>query len=194
MVSTVKKSQAMIPLAWAVRNCRQVGPARRGAGSMPAAVRIYPHGGRGDAVTESDQLALDSPVTPAGIVLGHANDKRLGRCRGRPTTRPAPIAVVSLTGHQVAVPPQQRRRSDSEDLRPSATGDPTRQSSQPDPVRRRVAHPVDLSTQDRVFVPQHQQLRVLGHLPTTDHRQRAKKSTRQPIQQKQQHSVMISAH
>jgi hypothetical protein len=39
-VSTTRKSQAMIACAWAVRNCRQVGPARRGAGSMPAACRI----------------------------------------------------------------------------------------------------------------------------------------------------------
>lgn len=30
----------MIACAWAARNCRQAGPARRGAGSMPAACRI----------------------------------------------------------------------------------------------------------------------------------------------------------
>ena len=34
------KSQAMIACAWAARNCRQLGPARRGAGSRPAACRI----------------------------------------------------------------------------------------------------------------------------------------------------------
>lgn len=34
------KSQAMMPSACAVRNSRHVGPLRRGAGSMPAAVRI----------------------------------------------------------------------------------------------------------------------------------------------------------
>ena len=39
-VSTCRKSTARIPAAWAVRNCRQAGPARRGAGSMPAARRI----------------------------------------------------------------------------------------------------------------------------------------------------------
>ena len=32
--------QARIPWAWAVRNSRQVGPVRRGAGSRPAVVRI----------------------------------------------------------------------------------------------------------------------------------------------------------
>jgi hypothetical protein len=39
-VSTTRKSQAMMACAWAVRNCRHVGPARRGAGSMPAACSI----------------------------------------------------------------------------------------------------------------------------------------------------------
>jgi hypothetical protein len=39
-VSTCRKSSARIPAAWACRNCRQVGPERRGAGSMPAACRI----------------------------------------------------------------------------------------------------------------------------------------------------------
>ena len=36
-VSTCRKSTARIPAAWACRNCRHVGPERRGAGSMPAA-------------------------------------------------------------------------------------------------------------------------------------------------------------
>jgi len=39
-VSTCRKSTARIPTAWACRNCRQVGPDRRGAGSIPAACRI----------------------------------------------------------------------------------------------------------------------------------------------------------
>jgi hypothetical protein len=35
LVSTVKKSQATIPSAWARRNCAQLGPERRGAGPRP---------------------------------------------------------------------------------------------------------------------------------------------------------------
>src|SRR5690242_15420535 len=38
-VSTCRKSTARIPAAWACKNCRQVGPEPRGAGSMPAARR-----------------------------------------------------------------------------------------------------------------------------------------------------------
>ena len=36
----MKKSQARIASAWERRNCDQVGPVRRGAGSMPLALRI----------------------------------------------------------------------------------------------------------------------------------------------------------
>ena len=34
---------ARMPWAWAVRNCRQVGPLRRSAGSMPARFEDQPH-------------------------------------------------------------------------------------------------------------------------------------------------------
>jgi len=37
----VKKSQARIVWTWPVRNWRQVGPARRGAGSTPAWWSIF---------------------------------------------------------------------------------------------------------------------------------------------------------
>jgi hypothetical protein len=39
-VSTTRKSQAMIACAWAARNSRHVGPARRGAGAMPKDQRL----------------------------------------------------------------------------------------------------------------------------------------------------------
>ncbi len=39
-VSACRKSHARIPAAWEVRNCRQAGDARRGAGVSPAAARI----------------------------------------------------------------------------------------------------------------------------------------------------------
>ncbi|WP_231929529.1 hypothetical protein [Micromonospora inositola] len=37
----MKKSQDSIVCAWAARNCFQVGPDRRGAGSTPALWRIF---------------------------------------------------------------------------------------------------------------------------------------------------------
>ena len=41
--STLKKSQARTASAWERRNCDQVGPVRRGAGSMPLVLRIISH-------------------------------------------------------------------------------------------------------------------------------------------------------
>jgi hypothetical protein len=54
-------------LAWAVRNWRQVGPDRRGAGSMPASWEDLPHGGSSDAMAKPDQFALHAPVAPGGF-------------------------------------------------------------------------------------------------------------------------------
>jgi hypothetical protein len=50
----VKKSQAMIPLAWARKNCRHVSDDRRGAGSMPACRKI-------------DQTVLAAIRTPSPV-------------------------------------------------------------------------------------------------------------------------------
>ena len=115
----------MIPLAWAVRNCRYGGPARRGAGSMPAAVRIS-HRGGGDSVAGLDQFTWDAPMPPAGIVLGHAHDECLGRHRGWPPSRVAPVAVIPCVGHQRTVPGEHGGRRDREDLPPAVTGDQVR--------------------------------------------------------------------
>jgi hypothetical protein len=67
-VSTGMKSTARTALAWVVRNWRQVGPDRRGAGLMPASREDLPHGGGGDAVAETDQFALHAPVSPARVL------------------------------------------------------------------------------------------------------------------------------
>jgi hypothetical protein len=36
----MQESTARMPQAWAVRNCRQLGPLRRGAGGRPAWTRM----------------------------------------------------------------------------------------------------------------------------------------------------------
>jgi hypothetical protein len=99
-------------------------------------------------------------------------DECLGRRRGGPTTRPAPVAIIPSAGHQAAVPTKQCRGSDSKDLRPAAAGKQARQSGQPDAVRRRVAHPGDLPAQDCVIVPQDQQLGIFGYLTAAENAQR----------------------
>jgi len=59
MVSPGTKSTATTALACAVRNWRQLGPDRRGAGSRPASREDLPYGGGGDAMGRA------GPVRPA---------------------------------------------------------------------------------------------------------------------------------
>src|ERR1700722_3788743 len=67
------KSAASMPWARAVRNCRQVGPARRGADAR--VVQDLPDRGGGDVMAEPDQLTLDAPMFPGRVVGGHADQR-----------------------------------------------------------------------------------------------------------------------
>jgi hypothetical protein len=79
----------VIAWAWAVRNCRQVGPARRGTASTPAACRISPHRRGGDWIPETSQfwILLCPQVGSSGairrisVLTGGRVLGRLGRRR-----------------------------------------------------------------------------------------------------------------
>ena len=87
MVSTCRKSTATIPAVWPCRNCRQLGPERRGAGSMPAACRIS-HTVEGATVTPSFcEFAVTPALSAQRILLRQAGDA--GTVGGRPPSRAA---------------------------------------------------------------------------------------------------------
>jgi hypothetical protein len=68
---------------------------------VEASVMEYlPHRGGSDAMAESDQFALHSPVPPGGILGCHADDKLLDRRRGRWTSGSAAYGVVPLARDQ----------------------------------------------------------------------------------------------
>jgi hypothetical protein len=81
--------------------------------------------------------------------------------------------VVPLARHQPTVPGQQRRRGHREHPAPLAAGNQSRQCRQPQPVTRLVTDPANLAAQDRVLVPEHQELDILGRLVPGQHRQAA---------------------
>src|ERR1019366_6422944 len=134
--STCRKSAATIPAAWACRNCRQLGPERRGAGLMPAARRI------------------SHTVEGATVTAGDARD-----CRRAPWL--APLARVVLLRRQPAVPGQQRRWRHGEDFGPAPARYKPRQRGEPHPIGRLIPHPADVPAQYRVLVPKYQQLSIL---------------------------------
>ena len=114
-VSTWKKSTARIAWACARRNCRQVGPDRRGAGSMPAPFRIFQTVEAPIVVAEADELAVDASVAPGRVLAGHPQhqgaDAAAGWVGGRLPSRVGPAA-----GDQLGVPAQQGAWGDQPEL------------------------------------------------------------------------------
>ena len=155
-VSTCGKSTARIPAAWAARNCFQVGPDPRGAGSMPAHAGsptpwTAPRRGRASSARRGSGRYPHSGFFFASRMTRRAMLAAVGGRRACPFTR-----VVLLRG-QSAVPGQQRRRRDGEDLGPAPAGDEPGQRGKPHPVGRLVPHPASLAAQHCVLAPEHQQ-------------------------------------
>jgi hypothetical protein len=73
-------------------------------------------------------------MPPRRVLPRHPADERLDRRPGGGSSWPAPVGVGPLTGNQVTVPAQNRRRSNRKHLRPAAPVDQPRQRRQPKPV------------------------------------------------------------
>ena len=186
-VSTCRKSTATIPAAWACRNCRQPGPERRGAGSMPAACRIS-HTVEGATVTPS---FVSSPWIRRCPHSGFSFARRTTR-RAMPGTRRrapwlAPLARVVLLRRQPAVPGQQRRWRHGEDFGPAPARYKPRQGGEPGPVGRLVPHPAGVPPQYRVLVPEHQQLSILRQVAAEDQDGQAEYPAREQVDDLEQH-------
>src|SRR4029453_10716327 len=101
-VSTVKKSTASTPLAWAPRNCRQVIADRFGAGSTPARCRMAQ-----TVLAPSLYPSRHSPPGPlrcprVGFSLAsRSTNARSSAAPGRPATL---VRVDPTAPHQVAMP------------------------------------------------------------------------------------------
>ena len=175
------RSKELLPL-WA-------GAAGRGADS--GGVQDLPHSGGGDRVAELDQFALYAPVPPRWVVRSDADHELADRgCRRRPAGGPS-AGVVPFTCDQPPVPGEQRRRGNREHLALPA-GDQPRQWGEPQRVARLAADAADLAAQDRVLVPQDQELGILGHLTPGQHHEAAEQAAHKQVDGREDHSGMIS--
>jgi hypothetical protein len=105
------------------------------------------------------------PVPPTGLSAAmRITSLRIAARRGRPSGTPA-ARVVPRACDQPPLPGEQRRRSHHEHLTPLAAGHQSRQCREPQPVARLVTDPADLAAQDRVLVPQHQELVLANDSP-----------------------------
>jgi len=133
-VSTVKKSHAMMPSAWARRNSAHVGPARRGAGPARAVRSRVLNRRCAPPDPELAKLALHPDATPARVLPGEAEDERTGRGIDRWPARATGPVVRPLPAYELAVPSEQGRRADEE-------GDPAIPRDRP--TGRREQDPID---------------------------------------------------
>ena len=183
-MSTWTRSTARIVWACAARNCRQVGPERSGVDA--GGVEDRPDGGGGDAVVESDELAVDASVAPGGVLAGHLEYQRADRLWGGwaawLSSRVGPAA-----GDELGVPAQQGSRGD-EPNPAQRGGEQSAQRAEDgavDPVHRRVGV---ASTQDGDLVTEHQDLDVLGCIRASEQRQPAQQTGEEQIGESEGHS------
>ena len=93
------------------RNCLQVGPLRRGAGSMPARVEDRPHRACRNWVAKPGEFAVDPPVIPGGVLRGQPQDQP-AQVGGRVTACGAAAGLGPALLDQVPVPSHDRGWSD----------------------------------------------------------------------------------
>jgi hypothetical protein len=192
-VSTCKKSQARIRWACADRNASQDGPLRRGAGSIPAFFKI----------SHTVEYAIlwpnraSSPwiptMPPPGVLPSHRHHQPPDRHLGRRPARSRRTRIGPSPGHQPAMPPQQRLRSDTEYLSPPTPRDQTSQRRHPYPVHGPIPHPFHVTAQHSVLVPKHQQFNVLGHLAAHNDRHHSEHEPRDHVDQRKKHPASVPA-
>ena len=159
-MSTVKKSVATMPLAWARRNSVQVGPARRGAGRKPMASQDIGDAALGDRDAELLQLADDAQVAPAGVLPGQPDDQ-LDRLLRQGRASRSSVRVGPVPPDERPVPAQDRLGRD-EERRPALPWHEPGQGGDECPVGPAEPGSCDLAAQDGQLVAEHQDLGVLG--------------------------------
>ena len=125
-----------------------------------------PHRGWRDRHAELRQLAVDPAVSPQRILLRQPNDKACGaREYWRAAGLAPPARVVFLRG-QIALPREQRRWRNRENLGPAPAGYEPSQRSEPGPVGGLVPHSGGVAAQHCVLVPEHKQLSIFRPVAT----------------------------
>ena len=106
MVSTLKKSVAKMPLAWAARNSFHLSPLR--GARPPVAAKNPTDRARGDADPEPTKLALNANTSPAAVLPAEADDELDDLIAERGTSRTSlgspPFALAS---RELPMPAQQ---------------------------------------------------------------------------------------
>jgi hypothetical protein len=160
IVSTVKKSVARIPLAWARRNWLQVGPERRGAGGSRWRRRTVATLVLETMTPSFFKLTDDAEISPARVLSCKTNDQfdgllRQGRAAGlRVGVGPSPLNEVAVTAKD--------RLRRNEQGGPPCAGDEAGEGTDERSIRPCEARPGNLAPEDGQLMAQHKDLGILG--------------------------------
>ena len=155
-----------------------MGDARRGGGEDTADRSCA------DAMAQTQKLALDAPVPPAGVLSGQLLDQFADLLRDRRASRGFRIGPFVLDQPPV---PREQGAGRHDPVQPKAAGQQPRERGDHgaiSPVRLRTG---DLTAQDRDLMPQHQNLRVLRGVAPREQRQPAEQPDHEQIDEAKDH-------
>jgi len=132
---------------------------------------------------------VDPAVSPQRILFGHADGEAGDAADCWRAAGFAPSASAVFSRGQLAVPGQQRRWRQGEDLSPAHAGYQLCQRGEPYPVGRLVPDPSGVPAQDGVLVPERQQFSVLVQIPAGEQDREAEHPANQQVDDRERHPV-----
>src|SRR6266576_1906988 len=135
-------------------------------GIEPGAVEDLPDRRRGDRMAETDELAVDTPVTPGRILRRDPHDQ-CPEPRADRRAVPTSLRIRPVPGDKTAMPAQQGRRRNEERGRPPLPVEHPTEPREHHAIAVVETRPWVLAAKHRELVAQHEDLDIFGTLPPT---------------------------
>ena len=155
------------------------------------ALQDGPHARGGDDDAHGGQLAVDATVAPSRVLLRQAHDERGGSLRDARTTGTA-VRIGPALRDKGPVPAQQSFWSD-EEAPESPTGQQMCEPRHHRPVGRLQRRSVDLASEDRHLVAQHDDLDGEIRVTATDQSDELQDAAERPVEEREGHRWMLAA-
>jgi hypothetical protein len=153
------------------------------------ALQDHPDARGGDADADSGELALYATVAPFRVLLGQPEDERGSSLRDRRSTG-STVRVGPALGDEVPVPAQKGCWLD-EEASETLTGHELRKGGKDRPVGRLQRRSVDLPSEDRHLMAQHDNLDREVCVTTTDEPDQLEHATERPVEERESHFRML---
>ena len=173
----------------------ELTPGRSGApgyGVEAGGGEEIPHGSGGNGVAESDEFAVDAPVSPGRVLVGEPQHQRADRGAGRwPAYGCRLVRVGPRAGQEFAVPAQQGSRAD-ETERPQWAWEVAGERCHDQPVGGLQTRPRCLTPKDSKLAAEQDEFHVLGCLTLAADHDQSQEPTGQGIHEGEQHPMIFA--